>query len=163
MKPIRYSTLQLVLLAVGVFLLPSCATTINSHLRVSTSYLIYSRMVNRRPAGSGSDLLRAYWQVVCDAQRHIESEYKQTQQFSGLYDSSRAGFRCGTVEVDYEISKTGVMSIQSVRCSEGLRNAQATFARRAMKEAAGSLKPFPPEVVSVAGEAIQDTMIFEFR
>jgi hypothetical protein len=164
MKPALDSALRFLVLSFGILLLSSCQTATGSRLKAAMSWLIHSRMASQRPATAPIQLYcNAYWRAVGDEQTRRDSQYKRTQRFSGAVDTSRDGFRCGTVEIDYEISRMGVMTIKDIRTSDGLLKAQVKFGTSVMKKAAASLKPFPPNLASVAGETIHDTMVFEFR
>jgi hypothetical protein len=90
-------------------------------------------------------------------------QYKQVVSTSGLLGEERIGFQTGVIEIDYSISTTGVIKIETIRAPEQIRKTQISLARRAMQRAAQSVKP-PPQGVALDGEdAIRDTMVFDYR
>jgi hypothetical protein len=107
--------------------------------------------------------LNDYWKAVYKVELHDDLEYKQTLSTSGVLGEQRFGFQTGIIEIDYSISKAGVMKIENVRAPDHIPKNQISLARSAMQKAAHSLKPLPQSGDSTDAETIRDTMIFDYR
>lgn len=150
--------------AVGILLLSSCSTNSNT-ARAATNHLTYSRTVNQPPAEDSPVhvYLNDYWKAVCKVELDDDMEYKQTLSTSGLLGEQRLGFLTGTIEIDYSISKAGVMKIENVRAPGHIPKNQISLARSAMRKAAHSLQAPPQSGDSTNGETLRDTMVFDYR
>ena len=158
-----HRALALALLSFGIVLFSGCKTT-GSHSEASTGRYTYSKTVNRFKRGSPIySYCDSYWTAVCDEQSKEEFQFHQRQRLPGFRLSERIGLLAGTIEIDYSISKAGVMTIEGIRAPENMRKEQITRARTAMQKAASSLKPFPPNLVLLEGDTIRDTMVFDYR
>lgn len=150
-------------LSVGILLLLSCKTpAVKSE--VATTHLTYSKLVNHTSAESSAHVyFNDYWRAVSKAELEDDLQYKQVVSTSGLLGEERIGFQTGVIEIDYSISKAGVIKIESIHAPEQIRKTQISLARRAMQKAAHSLKPPPPSLASNGEDSVRDTMVFDYR
>jgi hypothetical protein len=150
-------------LSIGMVLLSSCSTT-SINTGAATSHLTYSKTVNQAAEdASVRAYLNDYWTAVCKVELHDDLQYKQTISTSGLLGEQRIGFQTGVIEIDYSISKAGVLKIENVRAPQYIPKNQISLARSAMRKAAHSLKPPAQNIASNADENIRDTMVFDYR
>lgn len=128
------------------------------------THFTYSKIVNETPAESPLHVyLAQYWQAVSSVELEDDLQFKQTLSTSGLLGEQRLGLQTGIIEIDYSISKVGVLKIENVRAPEHVSRNQLSLARHAMQKAGRSLKPPPRRASASDEEAIRDTMVFEYR
>jgi hypothetical protein len=125
----------LLALVFGAILLSSCETARRKG-EIATGHLTYSKMANRTPPESAIHAyLNDYWRAVSKVELDDDLQYKQVVSTSGLLGEERLGFQTGVIEIDYSISKSGVMKIENIRAPKHMKKMQISLARRAMQRA----------------------------